>query len=90
MAKVLHLQPAVDPELARLRLVAHMAGLNDRQVLAVVGVRAMAVGGHDAPHHAMVERERTKMFGDQNNGKALILIRTKSPRRHDAALFKAV
>ena len=60
------------------RIVADMAGLDDHQILAVVGGRAMPVSGDDAADPTMIEWKDAEVFGDQDNGITLILVRTES------------
>ncbi len=66
-----------------------MAGMNDDQVLAVMGVRAVTVGGDNAAHQAVVEGEAVEVLGDQDDRIALALIRAEGPRRHDLAMLEA-
>ena len=74
----------------RFRIVTDVAGLDDHQIFAVVGVSAMPVSGDDAADPTMIEWEDAEVFGDQDSGIALILVRTESPGRHDPSRFKSI
>jgi hypothetical protein len=54
-----------------------MTGLNDDEVLAVMGMRAMPVGRHFAANPPMVEWERPEMLGKKNDRVALTFIGAK-------------
>ena len=53
-------EPPIDPELAGVRVVTDVAGLDQDQVLAVIRMRAMSIDGDDAPDAAVVEGEAPK------------------------------
>ena len=55
-----------------------MTGLNDHHILAMVRMWAVTACCDNATNPAMVKGEGAKMFGNKNNGKALILVRAKS------------
>ncbi len=74
----------------RFRIVTDVAGLDDHQILAVVGVSTMPVSGNDAADPTMIEREGAEVFGDQDSGLALIFVRTESHRRHDPTRFESI
>ncbi|WP_157860940.1 hypothetical protein [Bradyrhizobium viridifuturi] len=54
-----------------------MAGLDQHQVLAVMGIRPMAVDRDLAADPSMVERKRSEMLGQQHDRIALALIGAK-------------
>lgn len=54
-----------------------MTGMDDDQILAMMGVGAMSIGGDDAAGDAVVERESAEMFGQQNDWITLVFIRAK-------------
>src|ERR1700734_4057408 len=56
----------IDPELLALRVIADMTGLDDHQILAVMGVRAMAVGRHPTANQAMIERKGAEVSRQQD------------------------
>jgi hypothetical protein len=66
-----------------------MARLNDDEILAVMGMRPMAVGGDLAANPAVVERKGLEMLGDQDDRIALALVRAKRPRRHHSVAGKS-
>lgn len=72
------IQATVDTELAELWFVADMADLQQHQILAVVGVRAMPVDGHNVAHASVIERKRAEMLGDENDGEALAVSEQKA------------
>ena len=82
------LEPAVDAKDAAFRVVADVAGMNDHHVPAVLGVGRVAVGGHDSADLAVIERKDAKVFGDQDDRIALVLVRAERPRGHDLAGFE--
>ena len=63
-----------------------MTGLHDYHVFTVTGMRSMAVNGENAADPAMIERECTEVFGQEDDGKTLVLIRAEGPGRHDESL----
>ncbi len=79
------LDAPVNAKHAALRIITHMAGVNDHHVLPVLGVGRVAIGGNDAADLAMIERKYAKVFADENDRIALVFIRAKRPRGHDLA-----
>jgi hypothetical protein len=75
----------VDAEAASVGVISHMGGLDDDEVLAVMGVGTVPVDGHLAADPAMIEGKRAKMLGDHHDRIALALVRAERPRRHHAA-----
>ena len=79
MALMIHLQSPIDTKLTGFRFVAHMAGLDEHQVLTVMGIRPMAVGCHNPTDHTVIKGKRAEVLGNQNDGEALILIGAEGP-----------
>src|SRR5210317_704887 len=73
----------VHAELLCLRIVAHMAGLNDYQILAMSGIRTVSGRGYDPSDPAMIERKDAEVFGNYNDRVALTFIGTEGTRGHD-------
>lgn len=73
-------RPLVDAEAAAERIIADLAGLNDDEILAVMGVRPMPIRRHLAADPSMIEGERAEMLHQQNDGTALALVRAERPR----------
>lgn len=63
-------------------MVADMAGLQDEQVLAVVGMRSVPVRRHNAAGPAVIEQEGAEVLGQLDEGVALVLVRAEGARRH--------
>ena len=82
-------EPLVDTKAAVPGVVAHVAGVNDHEILAMVGVRRMAVGRDLAADATVVERECAEVLGDQDGWIALTLVGAKSPRWHHPAAPEA-
>ena len=72
----------VDAEAAGVGVVADMARLDDHEVLAVMGIGAVAVDRDFAADPAVVEGKGTEMLRDQDDGVALALVRAERPRGH--------
>ena len=86
---LVHLQAAIGSPLLLFRIVADMACLDDDQILAVMSMRPVAVGGDDTAYHSMVEREGAEVLGDQDDRIALAFVGAEGARRHDAACLEA-
>ena len=70
-------EPLVDAEALARGIVADVAGMDDHEILAMIRVRRVAVGGHLAADAAVIEGKGTEVLGDQDGRIALALIRTK-------------
>jgi hypothetical protein len=70
-------------------IVADVAGLNDDEILAVVGVRAVAIDRDLAADPAMVEWKGTEMLGDQDDRISLAFVGAKCPRWHHSLALKS-
>ena len=51
-----------------------MAGVDNYQVLAMMGMRPMTTGGNHSAYAAVIEGKGAKMLGDQNDGVTLALV----------------
>ncbi|MEW7977166.1 MAG: hypothetical protein AB2814_06945 [Candidatus Sedimenticola endophacoides] len=89
LAHLLGLQAPIDTEAAAIRIVADMAGLDNQHILAVMGMRAVAVGGHHAAHQTMVERKGPEVLGDHDHRITLAFVGAERPRRNDLAGLEA-
>jgi hypothetical protein len=78
----------VPAELLCLRVVAHMTGLNDHQILAMSGIRTVSGRGDDPADPAMIERKGAEVFGNDNDRVALTFIGTEGTRGHDFPRFE--
>ncbi len=87
---IFRLKTAVDAEPVLFGIIPDVAGLDEGQILPVVGVGSVPARGHDAPHPAVVERKRAEMLGDQDDRKPLALVRTEGPGRHDPARLETI
>src|SRR5262249_32085380 len=81
--------PLVDAEALALRVVAHVARMNDDEIVAMIGVRSMAGGRDLAAGAGVVEWKSAEVLCDQNGGVALALVGAKCARRHDVAAAEA-
>ncbi len=75
-------RPLVDAESAANRIIADVPGLNDDEILAMMGVRPMPIRRHLAADPSVVEGERAEMLHQQDDGIALALVRAERPRGH--------
>ncbi|MGD0106149.1 MAG: hypothetical protein ABSC06_19230 [Rhodopila sp.] len=67
----------IDAKPFRNRIVPDMARLDDNEVLAVVGVRAMPIGSHFAAYRSVIEWKRAEVLGQQDDRVTLALIGTE-------------
>ncbi|MGO9006735.1 MAG: hypothetical protein ACLQIQ_09225 [Beijerinckiaceae bacterium] len=74
----------IDPEAPANRIIAHVTGLDDDQILTVMGMRAVPVRRDFAADPPMVEGESAEMLHQQNDRIALALVGAERPRRHHA------
>jgi hypothetical protein len=81
--------PPVNAETFCVGVVTDVARLNDDEILAVMGVRSMAVGGDLAANPAVIEWKGLEMLGNQDDRIALALVRAKCPRRHHSFAGKS-
>ena len=79
---------AVGSKAFAVGVITDMAGLNNHHILAVFRMGSVAAGGDNPADTAMIERKSAEMFGNQNYGISLVLIRTEGARRHDLSGFK--
>ena len=77
----------VNAEALGIGVVPDMAGLNDDEVLAVMGMRPVAVGGDLAADPAVVEGKCAEMLGDQDDRIALAFVGAET--RAKASFFRA-
>jgi len=80
--------PVVGAEAGVAGFVADVAGVDDQQALTVFGKRAVAIGCDDSPAAPVVERESAEMFGQQDDGIALVLVGTEGTRREHLAFLE--
>lgn len=80
---------AVYAEALRFGVVADVAGLEDQQVLAMMGVRAVAVGCDLAADLAVVEGEGAEMLRQEDDGVALALVGAEGAGVHHAVALEA-
>jgi hypothetical protein len=66
--------PMIVSEGPVFRIITDMAGMDDDQVLSMLRMRTVAVGGHYTPDPSMIKRKGSKMFGNENAGIPLVLI----------------
>ena len=78
----------VDAETPGRRVVADVARLDDDEILAMMGMRPVAVEGDLAADQAVIEREGAEMLGHQHDRIALAFVRTEGPRRHHCFALK--
>ena len=67
----------IDAEALGIGIVADMAGMDDDQVLAMMGMRPVPVGGDLAADLAVVERKGPEMLGDQDDRITLAFVGAK-------------
>ena len=72
-------QPSIDAEFTALGLITHVAGMNDDNVLTMMGVRPMTAGCDNTANPAMVKGKSPEMLGDQDDRIALVFVRAECP-----------
>jgi putative ubiquitin-RnfH superfamily antitoxin RatB of RatAB toxin-antitoxin module len=87
-AAALGARAPVDAEATAIGVITNVARLDDDEILAVGGVRAVAIDRNLAADPAMIERKRAEMLGDQDDGIALAFVGTERPRRQHAIALK--
>ena len=70
------------------RIIADVTGLEDDQVFAVMGVRAMSIGGDLAANPPMVEGKGAEMLRQQDHRIALAFVRAEGARGHHQPALK--
>ena len=78
----------IDAEALGVGIVADMAGMDDDEVFAMMGMRSVPVGGDLAANAAVIERKGSEMLGYQDHRIALALVGTECPRGHHAIALK--
>ena len=73
-------------ETAGVRVIAHVVGQDDYAVPPVMGVGAVAIGGHHSTHLAVVEGEGAEELGDE----IVFMVLSPSHRRHIISGLKVV
>src|ERR1700722_4762922 len=79
----------VDAESPGIGIVADMAGMDDDEVFAMMGMRPVPVGGDLAADLAVVERKGPEMLGDEDDRIALAFVGAKCPRGHHAIALES-
>ena len=80
MVVVFRMYPAVGTEAFFLRVVSHVAGLDQHQPLAVLGEGSVPVRRDHRAAAAVVERKRAEMLADHDDRLALVFVGTESAR----------
>jgi hypothetical protein len=65
---ILRVQPAVEPKQAGIRIIADVTGVDNYEILPVLGVRTMPVRRDHSSYPTMIKWEGSEMFRDQNDG----------------------
>mmetsp|Transcript_605 Transcript_605/g.1423 ORF Transcript_605/g.1423 Transcript_605/m.1423 type:complete len:243 (-) Transcript_605:543-1271(-) len=80
---------AVCTPCACLRLITHMACLQNNEIVSMVSMWRVPLRCYYPAHKAVVEREDPKVLCKQQEGGSLALIGAQGPRRHDVVLSEA-
>src|SRR5271166_484170 len=78
----------VEAEAPGIGVVPYMRGLDDDEVLAMMGVGTVTVDRDLAADPAVIEGKGAEMLGDQHDRIALALVGAERPRRHHAAALE--
>ncbi|MCB1770991.1 MAG: hypothetical protein KDJ31_15040 [Candidatus Competibacteraceae bacterium] len=71
------LNPAVNAKHPALGVITHMTGVNNHHILPMLGVGCMTISSDNTADLTVIEGKHPKVFADENNWIALILIGTK-------------
>jgi hypothetical protein len=82
-------QPLIGSEFLLRGIIADVTGLKDDQIFAMMGVRAMPIGGDLAADPPMVEGKGAEMLRQQDHRIALALVRAEGARGHHQRALKA-
>lgn len=77
---MLGMPPMIDSERASFRVITYMVCMDNDQVLSMLRMRTMAVGGNNSPNPSVIKGKGPKMLGNQDVEVSLVFIRTKCAR----------